>query len=219
MFQVARFRWKWTTLRVFSIFGVFLAIDLIIFSSSTLKFFSGGYIPVLVAILLFTMIIIWYWGRSFVKSAFEGYLSNASHKDMRWFTNLKQRLSTEHVLTDRTRRLMEIDRSVVFLISKPVISIESSVPIILRIYMKRTGSLPRHIVLLHITQEKQPFVDEKDRIMVTDFGHNIYAVEASYGFMQVPDGLSVLRTLKQNKHYGPGAPPLYRRGLCGGNLC
>ncbi len=203
MIHIARYRWEWSDFRSYLLFGAFLAIDLTIFTASTFKFFTGGYVPVMVAIMLFTLIIIWHWGRSFVKSAYSGYLSYASPKDMRWLAGVKKHLSTEHMLEDRPRRLVEIDRSVVFLISKPVTTIDSSVPVILRIYMKRTGALPRHLVLLHIIQEKKPFVSKKERIMVTDFGENIYAVEASFGFMQTPNGLSVLRALKENHFVGP----------------
>jgi hypothetical protein len=39
--------------------------------------------------------------------------------------------------------------------------------------------------------------------MVTDFGDNIYGVEAYFGFMQIPDGLSVLKALKHSKFVGP----------------
>ncbi len=203
MIHIARYRWEWSKVRALLLFGAFLTIDLTIFTASTLKFFSGGYVPVMVAIMLFTFIITWHWGRSFVKSAYSGYLSYASPKDMRWLAGVKKHLSAEHMLEDRPRRLVEIDRSVVFLISKPVISIDSKVPVILRIYMKRTGALPRHIVLLHIIQERKPFVPKKERIMVTDFGENIYAVEACFGFMQTPNGLSVLRALKENHFVGP----------------
>ena len=69
--------------------------------------------------------------------------------------------------------------------------------------MKRQGALPRHIVLLTIIQEKVPFVRAKDHIEVADFGHNIFAVKAHFGFMQDPDGLAVLHLLKTHHYMGP----------------
>ncbi|USN96155.1 MAG: KUP/HAK/KT family potassium transporter [Candidatus Nomurabacteria bacterium] len=203
MFQVARFHWNWRRYKALLVFGSFLLIDITIFSASTLKFLTGGYVPVIIAVSLFTLITFWHWGRTFMHGAHTGYISYASQKDIRWLADVKKRLAVGRELTDRPRRLVEIDRSIVFLVSKPVNSLDSTVPVLLRIFMKRNGGLPRHIVLLNIKQEKQPFINQNKRIRVTDFGENIYGVEALFGFMQNPDGISILRDLKKNHLMGP----------------
>ncbi len=203
MIHIVRYRWHWSLSRTTLIFGAFLAIDVTLVTANSLKFFTGGYIPISLGIFLFVVVLTWHWGRSFVHSAYSGYLSYASPKDMAWLVALKTRLDEHHELTDRPRRLVELDRAVVFLVSTPPSSLVSRVPIILRIFMKRQGALPKRIVLLNIVQEKVPFISAKDRIEVADFGHGIFAVKAHFGFMQTPDGLAVLHALKEHHYMGP----------------
>src|SRR5664279_546117 len=203
MYQIARYRWGWHVLPATIVFRFFLAIDLLLLTANALKFFEGGYVPVIVAILLFAMVLTWRWGRDFVRSAYSGYISYATPKDMAWLVDLKRRLRDQTVLTDRPRRMVELDRGVVFLISKPIKSLASSVPIIVRIFMKRQGALPKHLVLLTIKQDKKPFISHKNRIEIMDFGYNTLVVTAHYGFMQIPNGIAVLKSLKKDHGMGP----------------
>jgi KUP system potassium uptake protein len=202
MIHVVRYRWHWSIWRTAAIFGVFLLIDAMLFAANSLKFFTGGYVPITIGVILFAFVLFWKWGRRFVKTAYLGYVSYASPKDMAWLVNIKKRLSQNHELSDRPRRLVQLDRSVVFLVSQPIDTLASSVPIIVRIFMKRQGALPRHLVLLHIVQEKVPFVHQRDSINVADLGENIFIVKAHFGFMQRPDGLKVLQSLKKHHYMG-----------------
>jgi KUP system potassium uptake protein len=205
MFHIARHRWKWKTLRTVTLFGAFMVIDLTLLTSTSLKFFTGGYVPISIGVLLFAIVLTWHWGRGLVAGAYSAYLTSASPRDMAWLVSAKKRLDKDHVYVEhpRPRRVVELDRAVVFLVSKPVTSLSSDTPIIIRIFLKRHGALPKHIVLLTIVQDKTPFVSAKRRIKVTDFGYNILSVTAHFGFMQNPNGLEILHDLKLNSYLGP----------------
>ncbi len=96
---VAFYRWGWSLAKVFAICTPILLIDLLFFFSNTLKFMSGGYFPVFVAISLFTIMIIWQWGRSQLSKAFydfgvkEGRNSIGWFRCARWLTTSRWRLS------------------------------------------------------------------------------------------------------------------------------
>jgi len=202
MFLITRNMWKWPLIKTFLIIGTLLAIDLTLFSTNTLKFMTGGYVPVAISIFLFSIFITWQWGRRFISSAYTGYIYFAAQHSIIWLADLKNRLKKDGRIQYRARQLVEQDRAVVFLISKPVEDITDHVPIIIRIYIKRQGSLPKYLIMLNISQEKKPFIDPKECIEVKDFGENIYSVKAHFGFMQQPDGFAVLRTLKASKIFG-----------------
>lgn len=204
MFQVAQQKWKWSLLKTAMIFGVFLIIDLTLLTATSLKFFTGGYIPISVAVLLFAISLAWDWGRDLVRGAYSAYLTYASPRDMAWLVNVKRHLMhhKEYSEKERQRRYVELDRAVVFLVSKPVTQATQNIPIILRIFMKRHGALPKFIVLLTIVQEKKPFIDIDKRIKVTDFDYNVLSVTAHFGFMQSPDGLEILHLLKEKGYMG-----------------
>lgn len=181
-----------------------MIIDLVLLTATSLKFLTGGYIPVSIGLLLFAIILTWDWGRDLVRGAYSAYLSYASPRDIAWLVKVKKHLEkhVEYIERPRPRRLVELDRAVVFLVSKPVSKPTDNIPIILRIFMKRHGALPKYIVLLTIVQDKVPFVSIKKRVKVTDFGHNMLAVSAHFGFMQSPNGLDILHILKEEGYMG-----------------
>lgn len=204
MFHIARHRWKWKKVWTTLLFGAFLMIDLVLLISTSLKFLTGGYIPVSIAVFLFAIVLTWHWGRDLVRGAYSAYLTYASPKDMGWLVGVKKHLEKhpEFVEHPRPRRVVELDRAVVFLVSKPITTITDNVPPILRIFTKRHGALPKYIVLLTIKQDKVPFVSVNNRMKVTDFGHNMLAVTAHFGFMQDPNGVDILHTLKEEGYMG-----------------
>ncbi len=204
MFYITQEQWKWRLSRTLLVFVPFAIIDLTLLTATTAKFFTGGYIPVAIALSLFAIILTWKWGRGLVRGAYSTYMAYASHRDMEWLVNAKRHLRQHKEYTEqsRQRQYVELDRAVVFLVSKPVTSLSANIPLILRIFMKRHGALPRYIVLLTIVQEKKPFVSIEKRISVTDFDFNVLSVTAHYGFMQNPNGLDILQLLKQDGYMG-----------------
>ena len=83
--------------------------------------------------------------------------------------------------------------------SRPILSPDDPCPIGLRIYVRRNGAMPKHILLLNVSQLHEPHVPEEKRCDVIPMGANIVVINARYGYMQTPDVPSLLRTLKQQK--------------------
>ena len=108
----------------------------------------------------------------------------------------------EYVEQERERKYVELDRAVVFLVSRPVTKLTDNIPIILRIFMKGHGAMPKHIIFLTIIQEKRPFSCRKPHKSHWDFDYKYMSVTAHYGFVQAPDGLDILHTLKRNGYIG-----------------
>ena len=52
----------------------FLFIDLAYFLANTLKFFDGGYVPIMIALFLFSLMLTWQWGRAQLADAFSSFL-------------------------------------------------------------------------------------------------------------------------------------------------
>ena len=89
--------------------------------------------------------------------------------------------------------------ALVFLTSRPVLSPDDPCPAGLRIYVRRNGAMPKHIILLNVAQVSQPTVSEEDRFDMINLGANTVALNVRYGYMQRPDVPSFLRALKEKK--------------------
>ena len=58
-FFVIRYAWKLPLLLCIAATGIFFVIDLMLFASNTLKFFHGGWFPVLIGVAMFTVMMTW----------------------------------------------------------------------------------------------------------------------------------------------------------------
>lgn len=192
MLAVATHHWRWQSRTAVGVFGMFFLVDFGFVIANSVKFFEGGYIPFLIGCLIFFVIATWRWGRKMFRTAYDSYVSG---RDMRWFLDLKRRISEAGgVLRDtRIRSMTELDRAVVFLISRPLSRPSDRIPVKLRVYLKRRGAIPKDMILLNIEQERVPFLRRHYRVI--DLGQNVFAVHARFGFMENPDAVRVLRDL------------------------
>ena len=192
MFVIATRQWRWDFRSATAIFGIFSLIDLYFIIANSAKFLEGGYIPFLLGCFIFGVIATWRWGRRLLRMAYDGYVEN---RTIEWFLDLKRRVRAGGGILhdDRARAVVESDRAVVFLISRPITGKQSRIPVKLRVYLKRRGVIPKNILLLNIEQERIPYL--KRHYQIIDFGQNVFAVHAVFGFMENPNAARVLRDL------------------------
>ncbi len=62
-FEVTRTTWRWPLWRSILLLSLFLSFDVPFFVANLFKFFDGGYVPVLVAVVLCVVMITWNRGR------------------------------------------------------------------------------------------------------------------------------------------------------------
>jgi KUP system potassium uptake protein len=185
MIPLAVLRWQWSLLRAGLIFGFFAALEGLFLLANTLKFLDGGFVPLVIGFGLFVAISNYRWGRHGLLA--KAYATFSTSRNMRWFLDLKQRL-IEHggVLHDNERDLKEADRTDVFMISRPVSQDTDGVPVILRAYLKRHGTVAKNLLLLTIDQQHVPIVPPGQQHAIKHLGANVWAIQARFGFMQKP---------------------------------
>jgi KUP system potassium uptake protein len=187
--------WNWKWYLIGPVCLGFLVIDLAYFGANTLKFLDGGYVPIIIAIFLFMLMQTWQWGRSQLMHAFMGFLN----VPLRRYVELKEQVMASPQLRSRfgQRSIAQVERAIIFLASRPVFSPEDPCPMGLRIYIRRNGAMPKHVLLLNVALENRPAVPDEERFDVVQLGANIVAINARWGYMQTPNVPNLLRTLKQ----------------------
>ena len=187
--------WGWNRFWIGPVCLVFMLIDLSYFSANTLKFVHGGYVPITIAICLFYLMQSWQWGRAQLARAFSDFLK----VPIGHYVELKQQVMDSPLLRTQfgTRNLVQADRAVVFMTSRPVLSANDPCPIGLRIYVRRNGTIPKHVILLNVAHMHVPIVPNESRFDVIPLGANIVAVNVRYGYMQIPDVPFLLSELKR----------------------
>jgi KUP system potassium uptake protein len=204
---VTFYRWGWKLWKVVTVCLPILLVDLLFFASNLLKFGSGGYVPMLVALVLVTVMITWQWGRSKFALAFYAF-GVREGKKIEWLVALRdmldeiqitieENLPLARLLVQGRRRLVESDRAVLFLSSRPIRSLDDYVPITLRIFLKKHGVLPAHVTFFHVNQLSVAEADKAQRCEVIRLGNDIDSVIATYGYMEQPDIRGALRDLQK----------------------
>jgi len=192
-FVVAKYKFKWPDYISIPVCGVLIIIDLIFFGANCIKFFYGGYVPIIIGLVIFFIMWVWQWGRNTVRVAHKTY---GDMKSLSWYIDLKRKTERHRgVLEDgRPRKLVESDRMVVLLSSHPVNDLQDGIPATLRVHLKRSGVVPKYLIIFTIQQERIPFV-LSDRYKIVNFGNGITSVQIRFGFMEDPDVKKALRDL------------------------
>ncbi len=187
--------WGWKWYLIGPACFVFLLLDLSYFSANTLKFVDGGFVPIVIALFLFYLMKTWQWGRAQLALAFSDFLK----VPIRRYLDLKQQMmDSPHLRTQfGMRSLTQVERAIVFMTSRPVLSSDDPCPIGLRIYIRRNGAMPKHIILLNVAQLSRPVVPEAERFNLIPLGVNTVAINARYGYTQRPNVPVLLRTLRE----------------------
>ena len=197
MMAVATVKWFWSVPKAVLLFGGFACIEATFLIANSLKFKEGGFVPFLIGGGLFVAMSNYHWGRiNLLASAYAEY---AKRRDMSWFLDLKQRLINHGgVLRDAQRTLIEAERTDVFMTSRPVTQKTDGVPVILRAYLKRHGTVAKNLLLLSIEQHNLPIMAPEKQHEINYLGANVWVVIAHYGFMQKPDVPSILQEISDH---------------------
>ena len=185
--------WKWYLIGPACL--LFLFLDLSYFSANTLKFVDGGFVPIMIALVLFYLMKTWQWGRAQLAFAFSDFLKVPISS----YLELKQQIvDSPHLRTQfGARSVTQVERAIVFMTSRPVLSPDDPCPIGLRIYIRRNGAIPKHIILLNVAQLSRPVVPGAERFDLIPLGVNTVAINARYGYTQKPNVPVLLRTLRE----------------------
>ena len=174
-FFVVRERFHWSFWTSLLLCGGFLTFDLSFFGANFAKILHGGWFPLLVATLVFTLMSTWKTGR--------GILA----KRMR-----ERSLSINNFLTVISSSLPQrVEGTAVFMTGNLHIA-----PSALLHNLKHNRVLHQRIVILSVITEDIPHVPESQRCELEDAGEGVFLLVLHYGFMDEPDVPKVLSTVE-----------------------
>ncbi len=174
-FVVARRRWRWGWVQTFVVLGIFLVIDLSFFTANLPKFADGGWLPLVIAGLLFIPVTTWRRGRAL----------------------LTERLTRDKLMLAEFVPLIEGDRiptvagTAVFLTARP-----AQVPHSLLHSLKHYKCLHEHIIVLNVTVTSQPYVAREKRVRVQPLSARFHQARMDMGFMDTPDIMDALNACR-----------------------
>jgi KUP system potassium uptake protein len=162
---VAR-RWGWSPWLAGGLALIFFTIDISFLGSNLFKIADGGWYPLLVGALIFSIMGIWRAGR--------GKLS--AH-----LSEIRESLTPFLARLDKSR-VTRVPGIAVFMTPT-----SSEAPTLLLHHLKHNQVLHKRVVLLTIVVEDHPRVPTANRLELTELAPDFHRLIVHYGFMQSPN--------------------------------
>lgn len=158
--------WGWSKLRTGALIALFLTVDIAFFSANVLKIPDGGWVPLIIGTVIFTLMITWKTGRSL----------------------LYQHLKNEAMALDPFIEAVgahppaRVPGTAIFMTPNP-----EGVPHAMLHNLKHNKVLHEKVVILTVRFLDFPHSPEEERVEVEMLPHNFYRVSVRYGFKDEPD--------------------------------
>ena len=165
--------WKWRPVIAIPVVLVFLIVDGAYFAANLMKVPSGGWFPLLVGAIAFTLLTTWAKGRKLMRQ----HMAEAT-------------LPLDIFAKSGRNSTAKVPGTAIFMNSG-----SNGTPSALLHNIKHNKVLHERVVVLTVQIADIPYVDEEDRFKISSLGDGFYRVVLHYGFMEetdVPAALSKL---------------------------
>jgi len=157
--------WRWPPVLAVTVTGLFLFIDGLYFASNLTKVPDGGWFPLLIAAIAFTLLTTWATGRRILRERLGG-----------------SELTMEMFIASSTKSLPRVPGTAIFLSASP-----TAVPPALLHNVKHNKVLHERIVVLTVLIEQVPHVPEEKRFEAQPLDSGFFRILLRYGFMEEVD--------------------------------
>ncbi len=183
--------WKWPVVAAVAATLFFLGIDLCFFGANTLKIVQGGWFPLLVAAIFFTLMTTWRTGRQLLHRRIQEQLVPV--QEFMQSSGLKGDLASgDEVEVDKHVVARRVPGTFVYLTGSP-----TGIPPAMAQNFRHNRILHEKVIFLTIETELEARVDESERIELKELGAGFYRIIGHYGFMEQPDVPELLQLARK----------------------
>jgi KUP system potassium uptake protein len=170
----ARDRWKWPMLGALAFAMFFLCFDLSFFGANLVKVAGGGWFPLAVGLIIYTLMATWRQGRKLLNAKLAA-----------------QSMSIDDFLRElASNRIPRVRGIAIFMSRSP-----EGVPTTLLHNIKHNKVVHERTVLLTVETEDRSHLSEEERFAWQDLGYGVFRLNIHFGFMEDPNIPAVLEKL------------------------
>ena len=183
-FYVIRYGWKYPLALCIAATSVFFVVDFAFFASNLMKLFAGGWFPLVIGGVVFTLMITWKEGRRILNEKLR-----ADAMDLPSFLDA--------VFINPPLR---VEGTAVFMTAEPGI-----VPNAMLHNLKHNKVLHDQNLFVTVVNHEVPWIGMDKRLEVESLGHDCWQVNVHYGFK---NDLDLPKALQQIKNRGCPLEPM-----------
>src|SRR5262249_43075830 len=176
LFIAMREMWHWSFLTSAAVAGLFIVIDSSFFAANSLKILDGGYVPLILAAIVYGLMLIWHRGSLAVAHRLE-----------------QTPISVEDFLAGvKAQGVPRVPGTAVFLTRTA-----NGIPPAMVWHLRHNRALHQRVLVLRVFTEHRPRINWPERLSIAQEGENFWRVTAHFGFMQRPDIPLLLKEAQQ----------------------
>ncbi|HZA86291.1 MAG TPA: KUP/HAK/KT family potassium transporter, partial [Acidimicrobiales bacterium] len=165
-YVVAREHFRWRPLWVVPVCSVMFVVDLAFFSATLFKIPDGGWVPLVMGVVIFAALSTWRTGRLLVQQRV-----------------LRGGVRIETFIADLAAKPPpRVAGESAYLFATPFLTPPSLIA-----NLRHNDSLHETVLLVAIMTQRRPRVPPARRAEIHDLGHGFHQIVLHYGFMQQPD--------------------------------
>jgi KUP system potassium uptake protein len=172
LFIAMREIWHWSLLAAGAVAGLFMVVDAGFVAANLMKVADGGYVPLLLASLVYGVMWVWHSGAQLVSSRMQERLIPIGE--------LLAQLTERHI--------PRVPGTAVFLTRT-----HKDAPPVLVWHIKHNRALHERVLILNTVTESIPWIRSGGRLNVEDVAPGMWRATARFGFMERPDVPALLR--------------------------
>ncbi|HUN90717.1 MAG TPA: potassium transporter Kup [Burkholderiaceae bacterium] len=183
-FFVVRYGWKYPLWISIVSTGFFAAIDFVLYAANNLKILQGGWFPLAVALVVFTVMTTWKRGRTILLAKLRA-----------------EAVPLEVILESLMRSPpTRVPGTAVFLRAE-----NEGAPRALMHNLLHNKVLHERVIFLTVHVASVPWIPADQRVTVTPLGHHCFQIDVHYGFKNEPD---LMRALEFARSHGLAIDPM-----------
>jgi KUP system potassium uptake protein len=176
LFIAMREVWAWNLLVAGSIAGFFLVVDGAFFLANLTKVLDGGYVPLLLAIAVFTVMLVWHRGAAAVMVRIHDSIVPVR----------------EFMAQMEARGIPRVPGAAVFLTRT-----RHGAPPVMVWHVKHNRALHKQLFVLRVKILPVPWAAPSDRLEIAEVAPNFWRGLGQYGFLERPDIPALMRASRQ----------------------
>jgi KUP system potassium uptake protein len=165
--------WQWPKWKALPVLAVFFIVDVAYFGANLLKVPSGGWVPLLIGLVIFTLLTTWARGRALMRERMA-----------------ESTMPMEIFIKSAAGSAQRVPGTAIFMAST-----SAGVPSALLHNIKHNRVLHERVIILTVQIAEIPYVEECNRSECKTLGEGFYRVILRYGFLEETDVPAALATV------------------------
>jgi KUP system potassium uptake protein len=166
LFIAMREVWRWNVIAAGAAAAGFLVVDGAFFAANLSKILEGGYVPLLLALAVYGVMLVWHRGAMSVQRRIETSLTPIE----------------AFIAELQSHNIARVPGTAVFLTRS-----KHGVPPVMDWHVRQNRSLHNFVLIVTLTVASTPRVERQERLTLAREAPRLWRAELRYGFMEHPD--------------------------------